>query len=176
MEQVKRSPGALLFAGLLVVALIILMAIPNSWEEATTRNKDGSYSISKEWEESIREKREKIDNHELYMLVASQDGMYICNHCPTGKFFLYEGEVYRFGITGNGEDGRGYTEKWQDRNRLAFIHIVFGDEVMVKKKQAELIGLYAIHPENMNRPVSESKKAKSYWYRLVLPPGNNNLN
>lgn len=53
MEQVKRLPGALLFAGLLVVALIILMAIPNSWEEATTRNKDGSYSISKEWEESI---------------------------------------------------------------------------------------------------------------------------
>ena len=61
MEQVRRSPAALILVGIVAAAMIIfiLMAIPKSWEEATTRNPDGSYSLSKEWAETIEQKKRK---------------------------------------------------------------------------------------------------------------------
>lgn len=175
MEHSKRFPAGLLLIGAVIATFILLMAIPRTWQEATRKNPDGSHSLSEEWEESIDRKKDKIENQELYKLVAAEDGIYLCKHCPTGRFYLYEGEVYRYGTTGNGEKERGYTKKWKADNKLEFDHILYGDEATVKMKQAEFIGIYALHPENMRRPLPGTPEAKNYWFRLSLPPGNNSL-
>ncbi|MCB0597870.1 MAG: hypothetical protein H6557_03320 [Lewinellaceae bacterium] len=176
MEHSKRFPVGLLLIGAVIATFILLIALPKTWEEATRKNPDGSHSLSEEWEDAIDHKKDKIENQELYKLVAKRSGMYLCKHCPTGKFYLYKGELYRYGTTGDGKNGRGYTDQWEEKNKLEFFHISFGDEATVKKGQAELIGTYALDSENMRHPLPGTPNAKNYWYRLVLPPGNNNLN
>lgn len=114
-------------------------------------------------------------NQELYMLVAKRNGMYLCKHCPNGNFFLYAGQLYRYGITGNEKEGRGYTNNWEHSNQLIYLTIYQGDLATVKMMEIDLIGKYALHPENLERPLLGEEKAKKYWYRLVLPPGNNRL-
>lgn len=175
MEQAKRFSATLILFAMILTAAILLMAIPKTWKEAVRQNEDGSYSLSREWEEAIDQKKEKIEQHLLYVLAAAEDGVYLCKHCPTGKFYLYAGEIYRYGTTGNGKKGRGYNGTWEVKNLLVFHRIMLGDEATVKLKQAELIGSYALHPENMRRPLIGEPSSKEYWYRLVLPPGNNKL-
>ena len=82
---------------LLAIALFIYLAIPKDWQDATRTHEDGSVSLSEEWEKTITEKQEQYAEHELYMLAAASSGYFLCKHCPTGKFFLEKGEVYRYG-------------------------------------------------------------------------------
>ena len=46
----------------------------------------------------------------------------------------------------------------------------------VRQNEDGSYSLSRIHPENMNRPVIGTPGAKNYWHRLVIPPGNGNLN
>lgn len=169
-----RSYSHILFA-LLAIALFIYLAIPKDWQDATRTNKDGSVSLSEEWEKTITEKQEQYTEHELYKLTAARKGYFQCKHCPTGNFYLNKGEVYRYGTTGVGQNRRGFNQQWLNDKRLNYIIILKGDITIVKAEEAGLIGSYAILPENLSRPLSGSSKSKPYWYRLVLPPGNNSL-
>ena len=173
----KRKSLIWLISGLAFsMAIFWVTQIPKSWDEATTEQEDGSYALSADWAQSVAKKQEKIANHELYMLVAAHNGYYFCKHCPLGgRFFLYAGEVYRYGTTGNGKSGRGYSDNWLAKQKLSYVHLQYGDLATIMAEQTALIGSYALHPENMKRPMPGSTGAKNYWYRLVLPPGNNSL-
>ncbi len=168
-------PIALILVGLLITGAVVYMSIPKFWEEATTTNEDGTIDLSDQWKETIEKKQEQFEVHDLYKLTASLDGYFLCEHCPTGKFFLKAGETYRYGTTGLGQEGRGYNEQWLNDHLLNYVLIITEDIATVKAQQATLIGTYAILPENLARPLPSSPKAKLYWYRLVLPPGNNSL-
>lgn len=172
---INRKPIWIILTGLLITTIILWSSIPKRWDDATTENADGSMELSAEWSSTVAKKQAKIANHELYMLVAAQNGYYLCGHCAGGRFFLNAGEVYRYGTTGNGKNGRGYTDNWLAKQKLNFIHLMYGDLATIMTEQATLIGSYALHPENIKRPLTGEAKAKSYWYRLVLPPGNNSL-
>ena len=63
---------SLTLLGVLAVLCIIWMAIPKLWEEATKEMKDGGYERSDAWQVALDRKTEKIENHELYMLVAKK--------------------------------------------------------------------------------------------------------
>jgi hypothetical protein len=165
---------SLTLLGLLVI-IIIYMSIPNDWEDAVTENQDGTYTLSKDWAGEVSKKKEQFASHDLYMLIALADGFFLCKHCPTGKFYLKKNEVYRYGTTGIGQFQRGYNKQWLSDNLLIYIQIASGDLTSMKMQEATLIGNYAILPENIRRPLQNSSKAKTYWYRLVLPPGNNSL-
>lgn len=169
-----RSYSHILFA-LLTIALFIYLAIPKDWQDATRTNEDGSVSLSEEWEKTITEKQEQYAEHELYMLAAASSGYFLCKHCPTGKFYLNKGEVYRYGTTGIGQSKRGFNREWLNTYHLNYFLLMKGDITVIKTEEAALIGGYAILPENLARPLSGSSQSKSYWYRLVLPPGNNSL-
>lgn len=171
----NRFPYSLLLIVCIAVGLFIYMSIPKKWEDATTQNEDSSISLSKDWADAVEQKKEQYTSHELYVLSAAKDSYFLCQHCPTGRFFLKELEVYRYGTTGNGQDGRGYNESWLAKNFLNYQVILTADLSTVKTEEANLIGSYAILPENLKRPLLSSYKAKPYWYRLVLPPGNNSL-
>ena len=171
--KTRSSKGLFIFLGLLIS--ILIMSIPKSWQEATEENEKGELSLSKSWAESVGKKVEQHQQHELYMLVATRDGNYLCQHCSTTQFFLKAGEVYRYGTTGLGQQGRGYTESWVNRHQLNYYHLATGDVATIKSKEALLIGNYVLLPENVARPLQGTAQAKSYWHRLVLPPGNNSL-
>lgn len=163
---------------ILIISLVgfgIFMAIPKTWEEAVTLQEDGSYRLSEKWEKTILRKQNKTEKHRLYMLVASTNGYFQCDHSPSGKFYLNAGEVYRYGTTGDTFSARGYSKKWLAKNNLTLIFIMEGDLATVMAAQTTLIGSYALLPENLRRPLSSEAGAKSYWYRLVLPPGNKSL-
>ncbi len=162
-------------SGMLLCLLLVLMSIPKSWKEATKRNNDGTLSLADDWTGTIDRKLDKFENHHLYMLVATQNGYYLCKHCPTGNFYLREGELYRYGTTGDGKEGRGYNEEWLENNKLSYIHLLTAELTLVRAQQTLLIGHYSLNSENLKRPLIDAPKAKPYWYRLVLPPGNNSL-
>lgn len=170
-----QLPLGLIIIGLLFTLTILYMSIPKSWEEATQTGSDGSISLSDDWSRTIERKKSKYEIHELYMLVATRNGNFLCKHCPTGSFYLNTGEVYRYGTTGNHKGGRGYTDLWLAESNLTFVNIMIADLTTVKIAEANLIGTYTLHPENLKRPILNAPKSKLYWYRLVIPPGNNRL-
>ncbi len=165
----------LILGGFVVTGAIIYWAIPKDWNDAARQNEDGTYSLQQEWERTIEKKKEKHQMQDLYVLIATKNAYYSCNHCPTGNFFLKKGEVFRYGTTGNGQIGRGFNEGWLNTNLLDYVLVETGDLATIKAKEATLIGSYAILPENLRRPLPGSSSSKPYWYRLVLPPGNNSL-
>jgi hypothetical protein len=171
----KRFPLGLLFVGLLASLIFLLMAIPKKWEEATKVGDDGAITLSDDWAETIEKKISTFEIHELYSLMAAKDGYYACKHCPGGKFFLKKFEIYRYGTTGVGKSGRGYNENWQNDNFLIYSTILTSDLKTVKIAQTSFIGAYPLLRENLERPLLDSPVAKPYWFRLVLPPGNNSL-
>ncbi|MEZ5039992.1 MAG: hypothetical protein R2828_08870 [Saprospiraceae bacterium] len=178
MEKLNAPsiPVGLVYTLLIITLLFfVYMALPKSWEEATTVKKDGTLALSKEWAETIDRKKDQYAYHDLYQLIAAKNGYYSCKHCPTGKFYLKVGEVYRYGTTGIGQEGRGYSEEWLNDHLLNYVIIMTGDIAIIKTQEAILIGSYAIFPENLNRPLFKTAGAKDYWYRLVLPPGNQRL-
>ena len=170
-----RVPLIFILLGTLSTIIIIYLTIPKDWEDATTEKEDGQITLSENWSSIIEEKQEQYSSHDLYVLTAAADGYFECKHCSTGKFFLKEKEVYRYGTTGIGQSGRGFNEQWLNDNLLNYVHLMNADLTTVKTEEANLIGNYAILPENLKRPLRNSSNAKTYWYRLVLPPGNNSL-
>jgi len=175
MELSRSSKSILPITFLFIISALILMAIPKSWKAATKETTDGNISLSKEWAETITKKQDSHANQELYMLTAARNGYFLCKHCPTGKFFLKAGEVYRYGITGGGKAKRGYSDSWLARSGLNYILLQKGNLAAIKTEETALIGSYALHPENLLRPLTGKPAAKLNWYRLVLPPGNNSL-
>jgi hypothetical protein len=127
------------------------------------------------WARTIDKKKEKLNDHELYVLLAARDGYYLCTHCPTGKFFLKKDEIYRYGTTGDGPDIRGYNKNWLAKNGLLYIHLLTSDLKTIKSLEITYIGNYPLVAENLSRPLPGDPGVKPYWYRLVLPPGNNSL-
>jgi hypothetical protein len=158
-----------------LIGFTVFMAIPKSWEEAVTQQDDGTYRLSKKWEETILRKQRKVRKHRLYVLVASTNGYFQCPHSPTGKFYLKAGEVYRYGTTGETFAARGYSKRWLAVHNLTLISIMEGDLATVVAEQTLLIGSYPLLPENLQRPLTSDLNATPYWYRLVLPPGNKSL-
>lgn len=177
MDALKpvQPPAGLLIIGVVVSLLYLLMAIPKSWEEATKKGGDGSLSLSDSWAKAIEKKKSKYEAHELYMLVAANRGYFYCKHCPSGRFYLRTGEIYRYGTTGEGQHGRGYSQNWLNDHLLSYVVLMKSDIKTVKMAETTLIGNYVLLPENLNRPLMNQAKSKPNWYRLVLPPGNNTL-
>lgn len=171
----NRQIWPLIFIGLPITLLIIYLSIPKKWEEATKTGDDGAITLANDWAETIERKQEQFAEHELYALTAARAGYFRCDHCPGRKFFLKEFEVYRYGTTGNGRQGRGHSDSWLAQNALNYNIILTADLTTVKIEETALIGSYAILPENLTRPLAGTPTAKPYWYRLVLPPGNNSL-
>lgn len=175
MDKIAPAPFATRLLFSLLSMACIYMAIPKSWEEATRTAPDGTVSLADDWARTIEKKKSKFEKHDLYMLRAARDGYFLCKHCPTGKFFLKTGEVYRYGTTGEGQMGRGYNREWLNAYGLIYVRLITADLTTVKIAQTTSIGKYALSPENLARPLPNSSNSRSYWYRLVLPPGNNSL-
>lgn len=102
----------------------------------------------------------KLEIAEQYMLYATEDGFYACESCGEEKsIFLKNGEVWKYGVTINGEKGR-YPSGLPD-SRLNYMIQFRGNLILCLTEEKRKIIYYPILPENLAR----DKK-------LNRPPGN----
>lgn len=165
MELSKQHSLGGFIGALCLVGIIVIFACIR-WEDVVEQAADGSYSISREREEAIEERIRKLEElTELYVLKATVDGYYFCPACPlgtssNGKYFLYRGEVYKYGITMAPKERYGEQElsNWQ----LKYVMLDVGNRTKMEIQETILIGNYPGLPENLKREPSR---------RLAFPPG-----
>ncbi len=77
--------------------------------------KDGELRLSKKRQEKLEREIENLKEAEQYVLVALYDGWFPCYNCGAStQIYLKRGEVWKYGVTINGEKGRyggGLTSK-----------------------------------------------------------------
>jgi len=124
--------------------------------------KNGLPELSQERKNKLEKALEKIDNAEQYALIATINGTYPCLNCPNAKtIFLNIGEVWKYGITVNGE--KRYTPTFLNDNSLAYKPQFLGDVTACLKEEQNKIFHYPLLPENLNRLPNN---------QLDRPPGN----
>lgn len=122
--------------------------------------KDGKLRLSKKRQEKLEREIENLKEAEQYVLVALYDGWFPCYNCGAStQIYLKRGEVWKYGVTINGEKGRyggGLTSK-----KLFYIPQYHGSLEKCLIEERKKIYNYALLPENTKR-----KKP------LERPPGN----
>ncbi len=167
-QLLEDLPQPVKFFLLLLVAGICWFMY-EKFDDFVQRNPDGSYELKKKRRDQIQDQLDRMDEAELYYLLARVDGYYQCSHCPQGSFFLYKGEIAKIGTTVRGEIGR-YKPKYLKRMNLRYLTVDEGDVSYILRKEKEHIRDYPLMPENLQRP--DEPQGKVLRYKLARPPLN----
>mgnify|MGYP006309620395 CR=1 FL=1 len=122
--------------------------------------RDGKPALSPARKGKLDRELEAFENAEQYALIAEVPGQYPCFNCPEAtEIFLLPGEVWKYGVTTKGREGR-YVQGLPFANLL---YIIEFEGTLQKCLQEEKLKIYqyALLPENLKR-----KKP------LIRPPGN----
>ncbi len=151
----RRSPG---LQALLLIALLLGLL----WATTDFFDYDdqGNPILHPERGEKLARELNELDHAEQYVLIAARNGPYPCYHCA-GKstIFLQRGHVWKYGVTRKGETGR--YGRWHLDMGLLYVIQYEGPWQDCLREEKTKIYHYAIHPENLARPVP-----------LIRPPGN----
>lgn len=152
----RKSFKPLLFFGLLIF-LAVAFLVGTDWVEFDANGKPVLAPFRKA---KLDKELEDLDNAEQYALLAVRNGEYPCFNCP-GKstIFLRKGQVWKYGVTTQGEKGRYRT--WHIDNHLFYLMQLQGTLQECLREEKRKIYYYATHPENLARTVP-----------LIRPPGN----
>lgn len=137
-----------------------------NWEDVTYIDEYGEPQL-KEWRAQDLERQvEELEQAEQYVLLAVEDGFYLCYHCNSRTCYLQQGMVWKYGVTRKGMSGR-YKTKWLMSMNLIYKVQFRGtlQECLIKEK-SKIIS-YPLHHDNMVRNIAE---------RMARPPGNKNDN
>ena len=150
-REPKRNPFSIL-AILGIVFAVLLFATISNWENLEPERLEKLLNLFKKFDE----------NAEQYALVADIDGIYPCPSCSNeGTIWLFNGEVWKYGVSVNGEAGR-YTIGFLRSNHLRYEMQFKGGLTECYKQEKIKIFTYPTLPENLKRG---DKK-------LFRPPGN----
>ncbi len=179
MQQTNRTPQTgqvlgesqsnswLLFLLLAIGAVIVgyyLFAGDQQWPVVVTD--DGERTLAPDRLAKLDRELEEIDNAVQYALVATAKGFYPCYSCPIGMTLiqLNEGEVWKYGTTRKGENGRYPNQNFGATN-VIFVPQFWGNYAECLKMEKINIYSYPLLPEAQKRSII-----------LVRPPGNANDN
>lgn len=162
----RRQHGQPPFIKYLPIILLgfLLVFFAYRWRDFVVQKQDGSYAIHPGRMDEAKKEKEKLENCEVYKLVALKSGWYMCHLCSQGSIYLNKGEVWKYGYSCSPETR--YKKEWLQQMNLRYIPIFFGDMKECRAKEIELIRDYPLLPENMNRPE---------YLRLVVPPGSKTI-
>lgn len=132
-----------------------------SWIDVIEWTKGGP-RIKSFWKNRLDKDQRELEEAEQYVLVARSAGMYPCYRCPSQRFFLNAGEIWKYGVTRKGARGR-YSERFLMANNLNYRVQLVGDYAMCLMAEKGKLYNYPLLPENLSRPDS---------LRLLFPPGN----
>jgi hypothetical protein len=123
---------------------------------------DGAWRLTPKREAKRDKHIKNIDDAEQYVLLAIAPGYYDCLHCPSKRIYLHTNEVWKYGVTNQGEKQR-YPSQYFEQRQLRY-HVQFRgtySQCLVEEKRK--LFEYPLLPENLARPDP---------LKLVLPPGN----
>jgi len=134
------------------LSILLFAKVWNGKQEVDTSDRDQAYT----------ERIDRLNNAEQYALLAKTTRYYPCSHCPKGKFFLNKNEIWKYGVTINGQSKR-YTDEYLQSINVVYSIEYEGTLQECLEEEAKKIILYYQLPENVVR------FDKS---RLLRPPGN----
>lgn len=85
---------------------------------------DGPFRLKMKRQAEFERQKNAIENAEQYALVARAPGYYECLHCLTGLIFLNRFEVWKYGVTDQGEKVRYSVNYLNSRNLLYSIGLL----------------------------------------------------
>jgi hypothetical protein len=160
-ETRKPNPRQWILWLLLILAAIIVGALPFIGGTPSHKPIEKPEDIPVEVD-SIYELW-RYDQAEQYVLTAKVDGWYSCPSCTDGaRIYLKAGEVWKYGVTINGQSGR-YSDDYLSENKLHYYIQYKGRIGDCLKMEKAKIHFYPILPENLARIKP-----------LTMPPGNSN--
>lgn len=150
----NRPKNLILLIGIVVIS--VFMGI----RELVEFDKDGKPRLAKWRQEKLDRELEELDNAEQYALIAARPDWYPCYNCgDKPEIFLYPSEIWKYGVTRKGKDGR--YSKGLPADGLAYV-IQFRGTLQECLRQEKLkIYEYVLLPENQKRDKI-----------LIRPPGN----
>ena len=123
---------------------------------------DGSFRLKPKRQAAFEKQKKAVENAEQYALLARAPGYYECLHCLTGLVFLNRFEVWKYGVTDQGEKVR-YSVNYLDSRNLLYSIQFQGDYAQCLMEEKRKLFYYPLLPENLARPDP---------LKLLLPPGN----
>jgi hypothetical protein len=123
---------------------------------------EGEWRLNPKREAERDKQIRKIDDAEQYAFVANIPGYYECLHCPFKRIFLKYNEVWKYGVTNQGEKQR-YATQFLAQRGLKYVMQFSGTYSQCLIEEKRKLFEYPLLPENLARPDS---------IKLVLPPGN----
>lgn len=166
-NQSNSSPQGFkwLFLLILVGVAFLVYHVYNSEKKiapGVIETPEGGFGLSSERQAKLDRELEEIDNAVQYALVANLNGVYPCLSCPFGlkTIYLYEGNVWKYGVTRKKESER-YPGGNYGAENLLFIPMFFGTYSECLKQEKQMIYSYPLLPEVTARDVI-----------LARPPGN----
>ncbi len=125
-------------------------------------HEDGSLGLSPDRQAKLDRELEEIDHAIQYALIAGTKGVYPCYSCPNGQntIFLNFGEVWKYGITRKGAEGR-YPQGNFGAPNLLFVQQFTGTYSECLKMERVMIYGYPMLPQ-----------ASARDFILIRPPGN----
>ena len=152
----KRKPKKPYFFVAIVVGAalfsILLFAVISNLESLSPERLEKLMGLFKKYDEEA----------EQYVLVALRNRLYPCPSCPDAdSIFLMTDEVWKYGVSVNGENGR-YTKSYLTKMNLRYRTEFTGSLTECYKMEKSKIFMYPTLPENLKRG---NKK-------LFRPPGN----
>lgn len=166
-EEAKKQNYLILWVILLLGAgFTVYTLTAGDKGSPTVINEDGEEVLSPRRKAKLDRELDELDHAVQYVLFATSDGYYPCYTCPDGSpsIFLYEGEVWKYGVTRKGERKRYPGENYGAPN-LSYIEQYEGTFGECLKMEKIMIYNYPLLPESRRRV-----------FRLFRPPGNKNDN
>lgn len=176
-HSVTQSPIFKFFPLLLLIGFLLLFGYRKFRNfEDVVETRGGKQVLKKERVSELKKKKKQLDEEYIcYKLVASIDGFYKCDNCQNGFFYLFKGEVAKYGITMHPE--KRYSAFKLAEQHLSMIHINKGSLTKMRKLELDLIYSYPLVEENLARPSLReyldnfTSKSKPRW-KLARPPQN----
>lgn len=159
-EALRRQNGKWkVVVSLLAIGFFLYMAL--EWRDVVVWV-EGRWVLNPKRQRDMDEQIKSIGEAEQYVLLTGLSGFYDCYLCKTKSIFLNSNEVWRYGVTSQGEKTR-YTGGFVERMNLLYVIQFTGHYAECLIEEKKKLFLYPLLPENVARPDS---------IRLVLPPGN----
>lgn len=165
-DQNPRFWNWLLFAMILIVVGIALLMSNSERVPVTVIDEEGNVVLAPERAAKLAKELEELDEAEQYVLLATASRHYPCYSCPGGQktIYLHAGEVWRYGTTRKGEQGR-YPDQDYGAPFLTYVPQFWGTLSDCIKQEKIKIYNYPLLPQAMAREI-----------QLIRPPGNKNDN
>jgi hypothetical protein len=131
------------------------------YSEVVEVDKNGNLQLTPQRLEKLHDDTIKFENAEQYVLYVLRPSWYSCSSCvDTTHIYLNINEIWKYGVTINGQKGRYSIEKLAD---FMFYTQFKGTLQQCLIEERKRIINYPLLPENQARPLLK---------RIARPPGN----